>query len=249
MHRHHGLDASPPAAAFFVQHRKPVRLITLMVIGLSLAACSAGADDADRQADGSESTDDTLGEDLAHTDDPDRETAGDGWSDGGLTFRDPQADGFAPVVDNDAAPVGPGRETATVKKPDLVIAGIADQLIDRTSTEEILESVDVLDDATDVATDRDGRPRNGSGEPVTLDDEASLACAHAEIAVGQLDVGQVSVALERIATAAHHAGRSGLAVVRDWAEPLSTVVVDGVVADLAPLVGFLSVCTEGGYEL
>ncbi len=218
--------------------------------GLLLAACSDGRTETTESDEPSTAVDDDTGRTT------DVGVDGNEVADG-LTFRDPAEDGFAPVVDNDVEPVAAepvatepgGEQTEDGAAPDDVITDIAEQLADGSTEGDILDSVDVLDQKTDVADERDGRSRNSSGEPVTLDDAANLACAHGEIAISQLDAGQTGIALERIATAGQYAEQSGQPSIQDWAAPLATVIVDGKVGDVAPLIGFLSVCTDGGYEL
>ncbi|MGB5756340.1 MAG: hypothetical protein WBM50_05455 [Acidimicrobiales bacterium] len=244
MNRHHGLRPLRRADSI-VGNRRGVLAVALLASGIVLGACS---DDASEMTGSNESpvaVEDDAGP-IADAGNDRNEVAD------GLTFRDPADDGFAPVVDNEVEPVGDETTpdpTAGDPAPEDVIADITDQLSDGPADGDILDSVDVLDHKTDVADERDGRSRNSSGEPVTLDEAANLACAHGEIAISQLDAGQNAIALERIATAGQFAGQSGQPSIRVWVEPLSGVIVDGKVVDVAPLIGFLSVCTDGGYEL
>lgn len=258
MDRHQGPSSRTPIPAELAPstpRNEPSLLASVALVAVPFAFLFAGCSSpeqatAEPDATSEAATTSTVGaEDLAFSgaDTPSDEQAP---SDGRLSFGDPEDQGFAPVIDNDVeADVPDAAEQPELAAPADVIPEIADQLNDGPTTDELLDSIDIIDNATDVADDPDGRSRNASGEPVTLDDEANLACAHAEIAVGLLDAGQLSVALERVATAAEHAEASGGSAVTRWAEPLRSVIVDGQIADLAPLVGFLSACTEGGYEL
>ncbi len=231
----------------------------MAVVAAGLAVgCSADADETTAETGVDQAAGDQTGTDGSGSEFVDGESAGGDSGagdestvpDGDLTFRDPEDEGFAPVDDNDVEPESaPEIDTSDLSTPDELIPEISEQLADGPTTDELLDSVDVLDGAGEVAVDPDGQSRNASGELARLDDEANLACAHSEIAVGQLDAGQVSIAMERIATAAHHADASGEPTVRAWVEPLESVIADGAIADLAPLVGFLSACTERGYEL
>ena len=205
-----------------------------------------------------------LPDELAAEDGESSRDSNDGRGDGEL------ADGFDPIEDVETEPVEPpGAETVdlTAETPDEVIDGLSDDLADdlvglgpdivapdrTTPTDdgdgELLDAVGPIDKAESPADEPDGRARNGAGELFQLDDEASLACAQIEIAIGQLDVGLPAVAAERILAGAERAESSGIADIRSWSGPLRAVIDGGSIDDPAPLVGFLSVCTEGGYEL
>lgn len=142
-----------------------------------------------------------------------------------------------------------GWEYPKVPAPDDVIDAVQVQLDDAPDGVDVLDSVDAVDTEADVAPARDGQTRNSSGELVLLDDAGSLACAHVEIALGLVDSGNAFIATEKVASAAHQAGQSEIEEVRDWVEPLSATIATGSLDDVAPLVGFLSVCAAGGYEL
>ncbi len=177
------------------------------------------------------------------------EGADDG-SGGELSFGDPTDDGFDEVINVDVEPEPtPASAEEILSRPDEVLPDVEEQIDPPAEGEEILDTVEVVDSAADVPSDRDGRTRNSAGELVVLDDHASLACAHAEVALSQLDVGNTSVAIERIWQAADQAGSSGVATVNDWQEPLAGIIAEGTADDVATLIGFLTVCTDGGYEL
>lgn len=198
----------------------------------------------------------TSGTDPEAATDPDQSPvdgdAGPGGDpDAALGFGDPgDVEGFEPVTDIEVEPVdGDDLDPPELSAPDTVVPAIVDQMAAAGDGDGLLDTVDAVDTVGEVATQRDGRSRNEAGEPATLDEAANLACAQIELAIDQIDSGLPSVASERIIRGAEQAELSELADVRAWAEPLADVVVGGSDAELAPLVGFLTVCTEGGYEL
>jgi hypothetical protein len=85
------------------------------------------------------------------------------------------------------------------------------------------------------------KARNGSGNLVTLDEAAALACAAAEGALTDLDEGRPAV--------------DRLIVLHEWAEETAkSAISDGAElvgsgGDIAEIVGFLTICVDGGYEL
>ena len=249
MYRHSGPASGLPAPRPSVV---PARLLAAVAAGaLLLAACGGGGADVAGEPDPVADGDDLAGD--ATTADGAEGTAP---ADGTLSFGDDG--GPRPTVDDFPGPETPAEteaavearedELATATAPESVLPEIDRQLDEAPVGGEILDAVEPIDGAAPAAAG-DPVPRNSSGEPATLDEAGALACANAEIAIGQLDSGQVSIALERIATAAHHAEASTRTGISQWVDPLSTVIVDGQLADVAPLVGFLTACTERGYEL
>ncbi len=244
----------PPAPGrTAVPSRPVVGLPLLLAAAATLGACSAqtdvAADDASANvadtADTSQTTDSTT-ESGGDAGDP-SSSAGDT-----LSFGDPVDDGFAEVIDLEIEPEEtPEADLAVLSVPDEVVQDVADQLevAPIAAGEEILDVVDVVDTEAEVAADRDGRSRNSSGELTILDDAASLACAHIEVALTHLDEGNTSIAIERIWAASQQAASSNISTIQSWEAPLAETVADGEVSDLAPLIGFISVCAEGGYEL
>ncbi len=220
-------------------------LASLLAAMVMAGACSRGGDTGLESGRPDAETDMTAGDESAS----DAAVGRTGDAETRLVFGDPVDEGFDPVVDVEVDPVpqsaADGPELA---EPGDVIPEIAEQL-EPGAGGDLLDRVDVVDDGADVATERDGRARNSSGELASLDDAANLACAHVEIAIDHLDGGNGSVAIERLVTAADRARASELPSIQVWAEPLAASVEDGAVADPAPLIGFLSVCAEGGYEL
>jgi hypothetical protein len=169
----------------------------------------------------------------------------------GVPLGDPVDDGFAPVVDTE---VDPADDPVTadvdlgVDGPDAVMADLGDRIDAAAPSGELLDAVGPIDDQADVPTDPDGRARNEVGELVRLDGAASLACGRVEIAIGLIDDGQTADAAELVRSGAGQADASAISDVRSWADPLRSAV-DRSLEDPTALVGFLTVCIEGGYEL
>ena len=147
-------------------------------------------------------------------------------------------------------------------KPGEVVAEIREELDDEpVSGDEALDGLDEpLDEEPSNAEIRDARqdredaetavldgPRNESGEFVELDEAASLACADTERALTALDEGDAAAAVADATSAAGRADESGIAAISEWSEALGDWT--GADGDPAVLLGFLSVCTDGGYEL
>lgn len=140
-------------------------------------------------------------------------------------------------------------ELRDVSAPDEIIADVEAELPEDGSTENVLDAIEPIDRDIDLTTDRQGRTTNEAGELVGLDDQASLACANIEIALTALDEGQDSTATGQVRTASARASESAMASINEWSEPLAASITGEAVADIAPLIGFISVCAEGGYEL
>lgn len=175
------------------------------------------------------------------------------------SFADPgEVDGFESVTFDE---VDPATEEEAGADPgplhdepvEAVIERVADDLDEVAGHDdapvEALAAVDPIDDGDDSTPERDGRARNEIGELARLDEAANLACANIEIALGALDEGHDSEAAEHLAVAARAAADSGIEDVSEWSDRLAGVSTDPSTEDLATLIGFLSVCTEGGYEL
>ena len=145
--------------------------------------------------------------------------------------------------------------------PDEVMAEIRDDLDgEQVSGEEALDALEPLDEEPSNAEIRDARndrqdpglavvdgPRNEAGEVIELDEQAALACADVERALTAVDEGDAATAAADVASASDRADASGIADIAAWSQPLSEWA--GVDGDQAVLLGFLSTCTEGGYEL
>ncbi|MCP3993142.1 MAG: hypothetical protein GY724_29035 [Actinomycetia bacterium] len=228
-----------------------------MVLALVLAACAADSEPAVLVTPSNDATDESVestaealaGNQVERVDVPGELT----------TSPDPahQADAEQQEqqsADDDSEP-GLGR-------PDEIVTRMHDALesqpvagaevldvvgpLDEVSTpEEIQDSRDERDGVGDPAADG---PRNEVGGLNQLDETASLACADVERALTSIDEGAVETAVERVASAAARASESGVAGIAAWSDTL-----DGASSspgdDIAVLLGFLSSCTEGGYEL
>ena len=169
-----------------------------------------------------------------------------------LSLGDPADDGFEEVDDVFPIPEDtPIEDTEIIEDASEVVPEVTEQLseISVDDGEEVLDAVEVVDAKAPVATQRDGRTRNSSGELAVLDSAASLACGQTEVALTLLDEGNAADAAQQISSAAEQAGTSGIESIRSWESPLAALAADGSVGDLAPLIGFISVCAEGGYEL
>jgi len=146
-------------------------------------------------------------------------------------------------------------------KPGEVVAEIREELDDAPiSGDEALDALDEpLDEEPTRAEIREARndradtgvsaegPRNEAGEPLELDEAASLACADVERALTAFDEGSADSAVADADSAAGRAGDSAVADIAEWSEALGAWT--GADNDPAVLLGFLSTCTDGGYEL
>lgn len=147
-------------------------------------------------------------------------------------------------------------------RPDEVVEQIKDALDGQpVSGAEVLDAIEPLDEKPtaseiqQVRGSRDGTgdptdnaPRNEAGELAQLDESAALACADVERALTAIDEGSVETAVEEIESAATRAGESSIEDIAAWSEVLSGSWTGGG-DDPAVLLGFLSSCTKGGYEL
>lgn len=238
------------------RHRRPARRFGLaVVIGAALLAAgcsdsSTASDEGSAAVDADPAIESGVDDDLTAgtggSVDDDAATAGD---DESLAADDGEPEpGPDPLVELD------------VDDPEVVIAEIADQLEQTSATGTDLlalvdpvdgRELDLIDDTSDDsgATGTTGRRYNEAGELIQLDQSAQLACGQVEIAIGLIERGQLVEADDRLGTAAEQADQSSVEAIRSWADPLSGVAADGATAELVPLIGFLSVCAEGGYEL
>lgn len=101
---------------------------------------------------------------------------------------------------------------------------------------------------------RDGRRINEVGEANRLDEAAALACGNVEIALTALDDGRPDDAAGHLQAASTSAADASVSAMTEWASILdqaaAAVVLDGSAAnDPASLIAFLTMCTQGGYEL
>jgi hypothetical protein len=238
MDHHPSCSGAPPAATRRWLGRAA---FALLVAGL-LVGCGSSDDDP------MDATPTTPAADEA-------ETGTDDASSGSAGFGDPADAGFAPVDDVEVDPVAndPAAVDLVDEDPDQVVARVAAELDAEqdesggTGAGGLLDAVAAVDTGAPVGTD-DGRTRNELGELVSLDEEASLACGQVEIAIDAVDAGDIGAASERLLVASGHAGRSAIADIRDWAAPLEDSAAASI-DEPAWLIGFLTVCAEGGYEL
>jgi len=125
----------------------------------------------------------------------------------------------------------------------------------KTGGQESLDAVEPLDNKpTDGERQglREGSYINESGEQNVFDQAASLACADIEVALTALDETRNSDAVAHILSAADRAGNSSVATIDQWRPILQDSagsIEGGAPGDIAPLLAFLSTCTQGGYEL
>ncbi len=249
--RNGGDPPRPSAAPFFV----------LLLLAVALAGCSS-SQDAWGSAVGSD------GADPGRSVDGDDEIATDGGAVGvdgsevslaedDLIFRDPGATGeYAPVEEEPALDLSP-EALPPVVEPQLpeqtdVLASVVDDLaaVPGDTDVEVLDRVEPIDEGpseTGRLSERDGHRRNEVGELLVLDDEASLACSAVERALPAIDEGDRTTGAALVSQASAGLDRSPDGPMAGW----STILTDSFDTDAesAALVGFLTVCIEGGYEL
>lgn len=229
-----------------------LRLVGLLGFVMLAAACTTteeslldpDQDQADQSStdDGSSGDDDTGAGDGTTGDGADDDEPGDAVGGDDLPFGD---DG-----EPETAPEPIEIEDLTeLSAPEEVIAEVEAELPADVSSDNVLDAIEPIDSDIDLSTDRNGRTTNESGELVGLDEPASLACANIEIALTALDEGDEAAAAAQVVSAAERAGSSQMPSVQAWSSPLAESINDGAVAEFAPLIGFISVCAEGGYEL
>ncbi len=224
-----------------------------LVAALTAAGCGSSSDEASAPLDAADLPAELI---AADGDDGEGRTGdGDGAA-GDATDTTDAADGGSDVVieDVETVPAEP-IDTDSVELSDDAPAAVIDKVADEIAASddggtggELLDAVDPVDGAEQPPSEPDGRSRNGYGELLVLDDEASLACANVEIAIGELDEGRGDVAGDHVRSGADRAEASGIADIRSWADPLRAAAAVEA-GDPAALIGFLTVCTEGGYEL
>ncbi|MGI9596203.1 MAG: hypothetical protein ACR2QK_08585 [Acidimicrobiales bacterium] len=135
--------------------------------------------------------------------------------------------------------------------------GVADAIERATASPDmaILDVVGIIDDgptAAEIAASGDGRTRDSSGELMQLDEPAGLACGNVEIALTAIDEGRDQAARDHVRSAADRSAVSEIDGIEAWASALADSIdsTDGSGGiDITTLVGFLSVCIEGGYAL
>lgn len=241
----------------------PPSIAAVAVSALLLGACTSADDDWGAPLDDIDRTTvDGADEDLSQD---------------GMIFRDPAASGeFDPIEPEAAIDLDPEAipevEVPALDGPSEAVAPIVEELAsvapddapddaagdaaggdgtaDSVSEVPILDRVQAVDEgpAPDEAVrERDGNRRNEIGELVVLDEMAGLACADVESALTALDEGDGNRAAERITAAARRAGESGVEAINTWSATLAgTAPNEGGTPEM---IGFLSACAQGGYEL
>ncbi len=221
----------------------------MVVVAIGLSACSSETSQSEFPG-----TDDVL---LSQTDaeraetvpvlDVEEPTPIERYETGELSFGDPADEGFAPIEDIEV-------EVAELEEEDEVPVEAPNEVLPETPVvevvagEEILDAVDPVDEAptpAEAPRKRDGKARNDIGELVTIDEAASVACGNAEIAITELDEGNLTKAADHKSKAATFATDSATIGMNDWATSLS----GSEPADATTLVAFLKACSAGGYEL
>lgn len=223
---------------------------------LTAAGCGSPSDETSAPADAVDLPAELVaadGDDGAAGADDQSEDGGDG--SGEATDAVDGSPGWGVAIEDvetvPAEPIDPDSVELSDDAPATVIDKVADEIASADGTgagDGLLDAVDPVDGAEQPPSEPDGRSRNGSGELLVLDEEASLACANVEIAIGQLDEGRGDVAGDHVRSGADSAEASGIADIRSWADPLRAAAAVEA-GDPAALIGFLTVCTEGGYEL
>jgi hypothetical protein len=230
-----------------------------VVSGVVLALFSVGCtSDPDSTVSAAETTPTDGGEIVAGEDDGDDATGADsGQSDVEIVAGDEEPD-FA--GEDSSGPVDGSQPD--LGQPDEVIAEIESSLDGQSvSGTDVLDLIDPLDgkptssEVEAVRARREGTldpatdgPRNESGELAQLDEPAALACADIERALTSIDEGSTATAIEEVESAATRAAESSIEDISAWSETLSGSWT-GNGDDPTVLLGFLSTCTKGGYEL
>lgn len=150
-----------------------------------------------------------------------------------------ESDTQMPPVDELAfgVPVDDGQRPGPVATlsdeiPEVIIEDVANQIVADSGVEPMLDGL-------------------GEAEPervLVLDDAALDACGHVEEILSIVDSNS-DEALQRLFAAIKLTEQSTLEDIAVWSEHLDNAVLEGADEDLAPLVGFVSVCVNGGYSL
>lgn len=172
------------------------------------------------------------------------------YASGQLAFGDPAKAGYAPVAEPDLQDQGKQAPVTrpVLRSPEQALAGMGTVRITAgVETLSHLAPVDHAPAAGSVPHTRDGNRRNDLGELVVLDDTAALACGDVEMALRQFDAGRRENAAEQLRKAAGQLEHSITPGITAWVKPLATIASNG--SDVTTAVAFLTVCTDGGYEL
>lgn len=145
----------------------------------------------------------------------------------------------------------PEVEVPEVPSPTDVERSPAIVLADVPEGEEILDTVVAIDEvpvASERGDLRDGHRRNEVGSLVVLDGAGALACGQIEVALTRLDDGDRAGAVSLIDLAADNAAAAA-EPFPSWAPRLRDAARESDGVDPTELVGFLTACVDGGYEL
>ena len=212
---------------------------------------NSGADDQDRSGDQAD------GGPLADVDGTDSESGAQSSTESDeLTFTIENPD---EVLDPDNVPEV---EMPELHTPGALLPEFSPEVVDaiekaaESPDVAILDAAGIIDDGPtdeEVASFRDGNTRNSSGELVVLDELAALACANVEIALSNIDSGDLPGAVEHIVEAAARTADSELVEIQAWSSTLKGSFAEDAgreqPLDATVLVGFLQVCIDGGYVL
>ncbi|MGH1491246.1 MAG: hypothetical protein ACRBK7_17925 [Acidimicrobiales bacterium] len=205
----------------------------------------AGEEASDNQSTDADGADGTLG--FGDTESGDTEPGSAGGDDPGNSRIDP------PVTTDELPEVS----APDLAEPDDLLPKLKADVGDAVQAAADSPDVAILDaadlstpapTAEDLANFGDGHSRTPNGKLIVLDELASLACANVEIALGAVDEGDLEAATANISTAAERAEQSELAGIQSWSEALNEAD-SGETIDATILVGFLSVCLDGGYVI
>lgn len=233
--------------------RRPATACALAAIALLLAACGS----SDPVADGDRSTPQQTGVSDAERAGPERTGSGQGeaainGSGDGLD-RLGYADERRPIDPDNIPPVDQPRLESPEERLPRMTAAVAEAIEKAAVSPDlaILDVAGIVDDgptAEEIASFGDGHTRTSSGVLVILDQPAGLACANIEIALTEIDEGRRGAAADHITSAVDRTLRSELQDIRGWSATLAASLTEAGI-DVATLVGFLSVCLDGGYVL
>lgn len=216
-----------------------------------LAACGNSADQT------SSSDDDRIGttSPVAQVDAADHDPGTGDTVGSGVVAPAPDDGGEDDRTDRDEPEPRLDEERPELGRPEHVVPDIRERLQKITADGhrergEVLEMVEPLDrgPSPEAAIGlRDGRTSNEAGELNHLDEAAALACGDVERALSAVDDGDYRGADDLLVSAGDRASQSGVDDIVAW----STTLTDSPerTEDIESLLGFLSVCTRGGYEL
>ncbi len=175
-------------------------------------------------------------------------------------YTDAELSELLVVPDTDEAVEAPDPAPLEAGSPEAAIEAIESELEESPaatiSGAPILDQVQPVDGATTgpVFGLREGRRINEAGEAFRLDEAAALACGNVEIAVTALDDGRFEKATRHLDDAAAQTADTTVDALVAWNSVLDQaaddLAADGTSeGDVPTLLAFLTICTQGGYEL